>query len=172
MQNGSRSCCYSVNTLIDVNDRNVFKLYGEGIRPPTLRIIMVSKVVEHLNCTAGASACAPPCCPALGEQTLLPSSFGGLTAADTRTLCDLVFTLQDEWRCQIGRDGRQEVWVVVGARRPTSNTLSTFLIAHAEGRLLLIDISSEDRWKTLGCYDEINSLVADLGDLIGWHCKQ
>lgn len=46
------------------------------------------------------------------------------------------------------------------------------LISRVEGRLLLIDISSEDHWNTVGLYDDIEPLASELGDLVGWQSEQ
>lgn len=129
---------------------------------------MVSKVVPLPECTEGASARLLLSRPAFGELIPFPSPSGGLTAADTGTLRNLILALQGEWRCQIERDGRRELWAVIGSRLPAPNTPSAFLISRVEGRLMLIDISSENRWDTVGFYDNINYLASALGDLVGW----
>lgn len=157
--------------LIHLNDRTVAQpLSGLWFVQGILRN-MASNVVAFPKRTAGASACVPPSGPAYGELLPFPSPTGGLTPYDTRTLCNLIFALQGEWRCQIERDGGRELWAVVGARLPMPNKPLTFLISRVEGRLLLIDISLEDRWKTLGCYEAIDLLAADLGDLVGWQSE-
>lgn len=110
-----------------------------------------------------------PAAPRVGQLILFPSASGGLTAKDTRTLTDLILALHGDWRCQIERDGCGELWAVIGARQPVSGCPSCFLVCRVEGRLLLIDGSLENRWRTLGFYDHVEGLASDLAGLVGWH---
>lgn len=96
-------------------------------------------------------------------------SSGGLTVEDARTLMNLILALQGEWRCQIERDGCGELWAAIGARQPRAGHPSIFLICRVEDRLLLVDSSSHKRWRTLGVYDDVESLASDLGDVAGWY---
>lgn len=97
-----------------------------------------------------------------------PSASGGLTARDTGILTDLILALRGEWRCRIERDGCGELWAAVDARQPAAGQPSAFLICRVEGRLLFIDRSLENRWRTLGFYDDAQTLASDLGDMVGW----
>ena len=99
----------------------------------------------------------------------LAYSSGGLTADDVRTLTNLIFALQGEWRCQIERDGCGELWAAIGARQARAGHPSIFLVCRVQGQLMLVDSSSHKRWRTVGIYDDVESLASDLGNVAGWH---
>lgn len=67
--------------------------------------------------------------PVSGQLVPFPSSSGGLTAGDTRTLTELVLALHGEWRCQVERDGCGELWAAMGCRQPAPDQPSAFLSA-------------------------------------------